>query len=400
MFVFYDLETTGLSPAWDQILQFAAIRTDKHMHVVEEVNIRSRLAPHILPSPAALNVTGVRPDRLNDPNLPNAFTFAQNLADQIRRWTPGIWIGFNSMRFDEGFLRQAFYQNLHPDVYATQMNGNCRLDLLTAVYAAHTRESGAVVVPVNGQGRPTFSLAGLASANGFEGHEAHDALGDVKAALHIARRIRERRPALWADLLTNVRKHRVVRKLADFRPVEVVCRPGSGVPRAFFGCLCGWSECNRSEAAVVDLDAADPETLFSADDDTLLAAITGEPRTIHPVAVNRAPAIFELTCPKPEHARKAEAIASAPEFRRRVGQALAARWPAVPEAQKPVEERIYESFYSRDDQQLLRRFQIARWPERREIQATLNDDRLRKLGHRLIAAYSPEPSASKNRSPF
>lgn len=58
-FVFYDLETTGISPAFDQPLQFAAIRTDDSFVEIERVNLRCRIAPHIIPSPQALIVTGV-----------------------------------------------------------------------------------------------------------------------------------------------------------------------------------------------------------------------------------------------------------------------------------------------------------------------------------------------------
>lgn len=58
-FVFYDLETTGISPAYDQPLQFAAIRTDDSFSEIERINLRCRIAPHIIPSPQALVVTGV-----------------------------------------------------------------------------------------------------------------------------------------------------------------------------------------------------------------------------------------------------------------------------------------------------------------------------------------------------
>lgn len=55
-FVFYDLETSGISPAFDQPLQFAAIRTDDSFVEIERVNLRCRIAPHIIPSPQALIV--------------------------------------------------------------------------------------------------------------------------------------------------------------------------------------------------------------------------------------------------------------------------------------------------------------------------------------------------------
>ncbi len=45
-FVFYDLETTGISPEFDQPLQFAAIWTDENFVEKARINIRCRLAPH------------------------------------------------------------------------------------------------------------------------------------------------------------------------------------------------------------------------------------------------------------------------------------------------------------------------------------------------------------------
>ena len=35
-YVFYDLETTGMNPAFDQILQFAAVKTDLNFNQIEE----------------------------------------------------------------------------------------------------------------------------------------------------------------------------------------------------------------------------------------------------------------------------------------------------------------------------------------------------------------------------
>ena len=50
--IFYDTETSGLSSAFDQILQFAAIRTDDDLNEIGRFEIRSRLLPYIIPSPA------------------------------------------------------------------------------------------------------------------------------------------------------------------------------------------------------------------------------------------------------------------------------------------------------------------------------------------------------------
>ena len=70
MFAFYDFETTGTSPAFDQPIQFAAILTDDDLNQIERVNIRCRLSPHILPSPWAMVVMRLRRQHLQAPYAP------------------------------------------------------------------------------------------------------------------------------------------------------------------------------------------------------------------------------------------------------------------------------------------------------------------------------------------
>lgn len=399
-FVFYDLETTGTSPEFDQPLQFAAIRTDENFAEIERVNIRCRLAPHILPSPQAMVVTGVTPEQLADPSLPALPEFAKRIADLIEGWAPSIWAGYNSIHFDENHLRQTFYQNLLPDVYATQFNGNTRFDVMHAVYAAYLREPGVLSWPDNGAGQPVFKLELLAPENGFNEHNAHDALGDVEATVHIARRIAEGSPKLWAELLDNAYKQNVQAKLESFRPLELVLRFG-GEPTAFTGCFCGYSAENPAEGGFFDLDAEDPEKLLAASQEELLAAVTEAPRVIRTVAANKAPPLLEAKDPGEERLRRASVIAASAEFRRKVGEALAARFAKDPDAPpRPVEKQIYDGFYSREDKNLLREFHGSDWPRRQEIIERLSDSRLKQLGRRLIAFHSPALLSDQEKARF
>jgi exodeoxyribonuclease-1 len=389
-FVFYDLETTGISPEFDQPLQFAAIWTDENFVERERINIRCRLAPHILPSPQALIVTRVTPDHLIDPSLPSLLEFAQQVSELTVRWSPSIWVGYNNMKFDEEVLRQTFYQNLLPNVYATQFNGNTRFDILPAVYAAFARDPDLFAWPTDDTGRRSFKLDRLATANGFNAHNAHDALGDVEATIHLARQFASRSPALLAELIQTACKAQVQSKLETFRPLELVTRFGGGEPRAYTGCFCGYSQGNTTQAAFFDLDAVDPAELITASDEALFAAVERTPKIIRGISTNKAPALLDLPAPSAEHLRRAAIIADAPEFRRRVGAAMAARFVEDPEARtKHVEKQIYGAFYSNADKQLLQEFHRADWPRRQEIVASLADPRLRQLGRRLIAFYSP-----------
>ena len=54
--VFYDFETTGKEPHWDQILQVGATKVSKEFNEIDTFEFRSRLKPGLIPSPFALAV--------------------------------------------------------------------------------------------------------------------------------------------------------------------------------------------------------------------------------------------------------------------------------------------------------------------------------------------------------
>ena len=401
-FAFFDLETTGISPAFDHPLQFAAILTDAEFREIERVNLRCRLAPHVIPTPQALAVTGVRPHQLLDPELPSPFEFAQELSGLVSRWTPAIWTGFNSIRFDEEMLRQMFYQNLQAEIFATQFNGNTRFDIMTAAFAAFHRHPDLFKWPVDDTGRVRFKLDRLAPLNGFEAHNAHDALGDVEATIHIAQLIARRAPSLWAELLANRDKAHVQARLEQFAPLELVARFSGGPPQGITGCLCGYAEQNPNQAFFFDVAATDPAGLIKATAEELSAALEAQPSLIRFITVNKVPILLDPVAVTDEQRRRVRLIAEAPEFRRRVVAAMAARKgsPPAPELPMQVEQQIFNGFYSWSDKALLKEFQAADWPRRQEIVASFVDARLRQLGRRLVASYAPALLSDEERGQF
>ena len=110
-YIFYDTETTGKVTAFDQILQFAAIKTDAELNVLDTFDVRCRLLPYIVPSPGALLVTGTTVADITTCPLSH-FEMMRLVHAKMHRWSEGgaIFVGWNSMKFDETLLRQAYYQ--------------------------------------------------------------------------------------------------------------------------------------------------------------------------------------------------------------------------------------------------------------------------------------------------
>src|SRR5690348_8863791 len=156
-FVFYDTETTGTDTVFDQILQFAAICTDKNFNELERLEIRSQLLPYKVASPGAVKVNGVSVAQLHDPSLPSHYAMVRTVQEKLRTWSPAIFIGYNSIGFDENIFRQALYQTLHPP-YLTNTCGNCRSDVLRMVQAASLFAPNVLAIPLNEKGRFVFKL--------------------------------------------------------------------------------------------------------------------------------------------------------------------------------------------------------------------------------------------------
>ena len=198
-FIFYDTETSGLNKLFGQIFQFAAILTDENFQILDQFEIRSRRMPHIVPDPGAMLVTGVTPDQLE--NAPDTYySFTTKIREKLLKWSPAIFCGYNIYSFDEQFMRSMYYQNLYPP-YLSQTNGNKRLDVLPLVRAAEQLSRESLNFPINERGKTSKKLEDVAFANGFSDHNAHDAMGDVLATIHVAELIRDRAPFLWSSAL-------------------------------------------------------------------------------------------------------------------------------------------------------------------------------------------------------
>ena len=389
MFAFYDFETTGISPAFDQPLQFAAILLDEEFREVDQRNLRCRLEPHILPAPMALAITGVTPDVLMDVSLDPWFEFSRKVAKTITDWAPATWVGYNSIGFDENVMRQMFYQNLHPDLYLTQTSGNSRLDVLQMVYAVHELAPETLEWPIDDNGRASFKLDRLAPANGFTEHDAHDALGDVRATIHILSLLRDRAPMVYERCLHNRDKNSLISVLEQGHPMRLVVRFGASPPRSHFGVFAGRNPNNPNALAFLDLEDCDLAGLVDADDTAFDRAVSGTLKLIRTVSANHVPNLFPVLEPKPDWVTAASEVAARPDFRSRVGAALARRFV---DRKDPVhvEGKIYSGFYSGEDKRALQDFQISTWDRRAVIVENLRDDRLKQLGRRVLYSNAPQ----------
>ncbi|MER8631552.1 exonuclease domain-containing protein [Mesorhizobium opportunistum] len=394
-FIFYDTETTGADRCFDQILQFAAALTDDDLNVIDSFEICCRLLPHIVPSPGAMAVTGVRVDQLFDLQIPSHYEMCRRIHEVLTAWSPATVVGYNSISFDEELLRRAFYSSLLP-IYLTNTGGNSRLDILPLAIAAHTFAAEEFNWPINEKGRTSFKLDRLAPANGFEHSNAHDALADVYATIHIARLIKDRAPVVWESAMAY-RSKATATQYVELNPVFVATRLRFGLCSSFLVTAIGINPDNSGEVFLLDL-RQDPAALLAMTDEELAAYIATKPRPISSLKLNASPLFmpiesFGAKAPGyelglEEIARRAELVRRDEGLRQRlISVVLQGRTP-FPESPH-LEEQIYGSFYSRSDQSRIEEFRDASWPRRFELSGQFEDRRLRGLSRRLIYIDAP-----------
>ncbi len=212
-FLFYDIETTGLNYAFDQVLQFAAIRTDTTLKELERHKIKVQPRPDVICSPGALLTHGISIADARGGTC--EFEATQEIHHLMN--TPGtISLGYNTLGFDDEFLRFAFYRNLLPPYTHQYQNGCGRADLypITAVYWLYKNQ---VLNWPEVDNTPTLQLAHLNEANQLAKGRAHDALVDVDATVQLAR-ILARETETWNYLLACFDKKTDEERIASLPP--------------------------------------------------------------------------------------------------------------------------------------------------------------------------------------
>ncbi len=272
--LWYDLETFGIDPRHDRIAQFACIRTDENLQEIDEpIKLYCKPPMDYLPSPAACMVHGISPQTAFELGLCE-YDFALQLLKEFSR--PGtIAVGYNSINFDEEFIRHLLYRNLF-DPYAREYaDGNSRWDIINLLRAAHDFRPEDIVWPRDEAGKPLFKLEALSKANGLEHSAAHDALSDIRATIALARLVRERQRRLY-DWYYSHRKRESLKPLINLSARRMLLHTSAeySSPRGCSTLIApvGIDPANRNQLIAIDL-RFDPGELVSLSAEEIRARV-------------------------------------------------------------------------------------------------------------------------------
>jgi len=397
-FVFYDFETSSSNKYWGQIIQIGAVLTNDKLQELDRFESRCKLNPGIIPEAMALIVNQTTPKMLQSANLSH-YQMIRQFVETLKRWGKATYIGFNSIDFDEEYLRNTLFQTLEYP-YLTSTNGNTRGDLLSLARAANFYYPDTLKNSTNAKGNAVYKLDQMAPINGIK-HDAHQALGDCIATLEIGKIILNKAPNVWrASLMTTDKT-----KALDLIKNELYFCTDEfyyGKSVAFcetFVCehpIYKWAKC-------FDLKH-DPDIYLKMNVQDLKEAMGKKPKFIRTIRHNKHPVIMnpsyamnldEYKILGPEKLReRANKIKNNKEFSEKVAIVLREEVEEKEQTKSqediPVEESIYKKFTPTEDNKLMNNFHEIEWEKKFGTLDKFQDERLKYFGHKLLYREKPE----------
>jgi exodeoxyribonuclease-1 len=402
-FFFYDLETSGFDPRQARIMQFAGQRTDMDLQPIgDPVNVLIKLTPEVLPSPDAVLITGITPQMTLAEGLTEAEFLELFYKEVVQPET--IFVGYNSVRFDDEFMRFLHWRNFY-DAYEWQWkDGASRWDLIDVVRMTRALRPEGITWPFAPDGKPTNRLEFLTAVNKLSHESAHDALSDVNATIAMARLIKTKQPELFSYLLESRHKHiikDIVLKGVPF--VYTSGRYGSEFLHTTVTVLLD-KHAEQEAAHIYDL-RYDPAPFINMSVDELIEAWRWDPERETPrlpvktMKYNRCAAVAPLGVIKDQATQErlqlsldtvkqnlATFRSSRREFAKKIHQVVAKldterqqKQLALLENELTVDSRLYEDFINKADVPVMQSIRKATPEELDQFSGKLKDKRLQSL---------------------
>ncbi|QNS01725.1 MAG: exodeoxyribonuclease I [Buchnera aphidicola (Pentalonia nigronervosa)] len=255
-FLFYDYETFGLHTSLDKPAQFACIRTDFNLHIIDDPKCFYCFpSDDYLPDPSTVLITRITPEHTKKYGT-NEYFFSKKISNILLQPNTCI-VGYNNIKFDDEITRNIFYRNFFDPYEWSWKNGNSRWDLLNIVRACYALRPHGIIWPKNKLGLPSFKLSDLTAVNNIKHINAHDAMSDVYATISIAKLIKNKQPKLFNFFFQN-RKKCELYKFLRLRKSEPIIYVSSifGAQKNNIGFIfpIAWNQYNQNVLIAIDLN--------------------------------------------------------------------------------------------------------------------------------------------------
>jgi len=412
----YDLETFGLDSKYHRIAQFAGVRTDMDLNIIEDPLVMyCKPSQDFLPDPTSCMITGITPQLALEKGI-GEYEFVEKIFEKFS--TPNTCVaGYNNIRFDDEFMRYAFYRNLFDPYEREWRDNNSRWDIMDLVRACYTLRPAGVNWPFREDGIPSFKLEELTVANNISHEHAHDAYSDVVATINMAKLIKQKQPKLYDYVFNHRDKHSVARYLDTVRRPAVLHI--SGMYKSANGCMAVVMPVvkhpiNKNGIVVLDL-SYDPtqldqwsveemrDLIYSSNEDLPEGASRIPVKTIH---LNRCPFVAPINTLNEDICKQYNIDLNQCYNNRQIiltNKSISDKLRKIFAEKKDygeqdADESLYNGFFSSEDKATLTQVRASSEDQLRDLALQFSDDRLTELVYRFRARNYPNSLSDEEKS--
>ena len=397
--IIYDFETSGRSARYDQILQAGIILYDKNLVEIKQLNLKSKLNADVIPSINALNVNKIYLSNLLKEKK-TSFEIIQEMNDFFEKHRPSMFLGYNSINFDEEFLRQGLWENfLYP--YVTTTRDNKRGDVLNLVRMAHAQNPDIMKIIQDDDGKFSFKLENISKENNFNILQSHEAISDVIATKKVFEIVKKNAQDIFKDFIDNTDKKKLIEKI-KFN--EFFCLHANYYGKHFFYLLTHLTDhpVYNDNFLVFDLKY-DPRDLINLTNQQLSEVFfSGKKKYFRKIKVNKQPSILseKIALSKSpydeievEELVKRKKIIEESDLKNRIEKLLVIEAENFEESRSQLQENEEETIYKENinnfDRSIMGRFYRTEWDKKWEFAEKFRDKRLRYFAAKHIFRCNP-----------
>ena len=400
-----DIESQGASTSYSSIISIAGILVNSELKELERFELNCRNKPGFVPDPYSLWINKGFQQMKNSNR--SHYQLMQELHRIIKKWSPCIWIGWNSIGFDFIMLQKENYKSLLPP-YVLNTNSNEQADFLPVARTSKLFFPKSINTTFSEKKNPVFKLEKLSTINDIKVEQFHTAISDCEACLGIMKIIQKKAKQVYDESFNTTSKHKVSDILDKVR-VFTTSFYYYGKARPFVVTyLCDHGE---YKWPIVYCLEQDPEVFFNLDVNSLKEELKkpgkwarAMPSNKHPIILDKSLGM-ELDIYKKLGIKKiqerANKIYQNKHFSEKVSFALGeiAREKKGKEEEKKLafEDRLYsDGFADTKDNNLMQEFHLTQdWNKKNLIVSKIEDPRFAHFGKRLIYQNQPEALEKK-----
>ena len=397
----FDIESSGTYHQWSSPIQISGVLVSSDLKELNRFDFRSRLPEGEIPMASSLLVNNISLDVLTKTNM-SLYQMLGQIEETCKKFSGSIFLGWGNTEFDDSMISNALFRNLRYP-YIMNTSPNRRHDGLKITQGAYSVDNNILKTENTKKGNVSLSLPLVAKNNGIKFEGAHSAIFDSLMVLQVLSIVKKKQPHTWEQFLktsSKVDAETIIRKENILTLKEVHYGKFFTFlvsPLNSKSCINPYNKCG----VCIDLKF-NIEPLLNLSVSELKMEMKKK-KFLRQIRLNKGPIFLDssygykeepYSAIDPELIKKrAEMIKNNENFNDNLLSVLREIYEEKKQTKSqehPFDEETILKFPSPKDNRLFPIWHAASWKDKFKMLDNFQDDRLIRLGQKIIFQESPD----------